>query len=235
MDKKSTLGFILIAAILIIWLFMNTPKQVEQPAGSTDTTQMAAADTLSKKMPVKKEAAEEKTPKKPVTAAKQASQDTLSLGKYFTRSKGKGKIITIDNSLVRMEITTHGADIKKYYLKKFKNWYSAHSDTSKDFYASHVQLVNYPEGGGGPDLAFVSSDGKAINTSELEFQTNADKALYKLSGKDSLSLSFTVSAGNNQYIKKIYTFYGDRYNMRVSVVLAGMNNIISNKLIRISE
>ncbi len=191
MDKKATLGFVLIGAILIIWLFMNTPKPVEQPAGGTDTTQTAAADTLVKKMPAKKEVPAKKTLPKQEAARKQTEQDSLSLGKYFTRAKGKGKIITVDNSVVRLEITTLGGDIKKYYLKKFKNWYSAHSDSSKDFYSTHVQLVNYPEGGGGPDLAFVSSDGKAINTSLLDFQTNADKANYKLTGKDSLSLSFT--------------------------------------------
>ena len=38
MDRNTTIAFILIGAILVIWLFMNTPEQNETPKSRQDST-----------------------------------------------------------------------------------------------------------------------------------------------------------------------------------------------------
>ena len=38
MDRNTTIAFVLIGAILIIWLFMNTPEQKETPKSRQDST-----------------------------------------------------------------------------------------------------------------------------------------------------------------------------------------------------
>jgi len=90
-----------------------------------------------------------------------------------------------------------------------------------------VQLINYEESNA-YDIAFVTSDGKAVNTGELSFESSAKKAKYNLSGTDSLTLEFTATAENKGQIKKIYTFYGNKYNIISDIQLIGMNNIIGN-------
>ncbi len=90
-----------------------------------------------------------------------------------------------------------------------------------------MQLINYSKGGS-YDLAFVSADGKAINTGDLYFTTDARKSKYKISGKDSTTILFKLSAGNGKYINKIFTFYGNKYSINSSIELVGMNNLISN-------
>ena len=217
MDKQTVIAFVFIGAILIIWLYFNSPKPpVNPPVNQTDTTLVTKVDTVPKITPRK----QEKELPKIVT------EDTTStLGKYFQKSNEKERIITIDNDLVTLELSTKGANIRKCYLKKFKNWYSAKSDSVN--YNTMVQLINY-ELSDAYDIAFVTSDGKAINTGELHFESDAKKARYTLSGTDSLTLEFTTTAGNKGQIKKIYTFYGDKYNFVSNIQLIGMNNVIGN-------
>ncbi len=227
MDKQSTLAFVLIAIIFLAWLYISAPKQSETNISKNDTS-LVSKDTMHGQTALGKESQPGGSEGKQLQAqSNEQKQDSLSFGKYFSFSNKPEKIITVENNLTKIELTTNGGDIKKYYLKKFKNWYSiGQSDTN--FYDSHVQLINYSTRGGGPDLAFISSDGKSINTSNLAFEPSLKNSDYKVSKNDSLRLSFTYNIGPNQYIRKNFTFYGDKYDMKYSVELVGMNNIISN-------
>ena len=226
MDKKTTIAFIIIGAILVLWLYLNSPSPVEQkgkPVDSTlafrDSLSKATAPSSSKHGAVNYEARLQTT-----------SNDTgkSNFGKYFSFAPQKEKIITIDNKLVRLEVSTEGGDIKRYFLKQYKNWFSADEKGNKDFYKTQVQLIDYEGGGGGPDLSFVSSDGKAVNTAKLNFNTNANQSFYKLTGNDSLKIKFRLAVDTNKYIEKEYVFYGDKYSMKCRLKLVGMNNLISN-------
>ncbi len=224
MDKKTTIAFVLIGAILMIWLYMNSPSPVEQKNKQADTTAVNS-DTLKNESKVPAQVKHETAAK---VKTENTENDSLSFGKYFSVSQEKPQYITVENDLVKLELTSKGGDIEKYFLKKYKNWYSAKADSNSNFYATHVQLINYPEGGGGPDLSFVSSDGKAINTANLSFKANTKKAFFKLTGKDSLVITYTLNVDKNKYIEKKYVFYGDKYSLRYSVKFVGMENIISN-------
>jgi YidC/Oxa1 family membrane protein insertase len=114
-------------------------------------------------------------------------------------------------------------------MKKYHNWYSADAkdDSQENFYKTHVQLINYSKGNA-LDLAFVSSDGKAINTKNLLFKAGENKHNYKIEKQDSVTLSFTYSVDANRAIKKIYTFYGNKYSINTKIEMIGMNNLVSN-------
>ena len=226
MDKKTTIAFVLIGAILMIWLYMNSPAPVEKNNISADTAQ------INKDKLVKEGTQSETTrmaEKKPEGGAtKVSTSDSAAFGKYFSIPTAKTEYITVENDLVRLELTNKGGDIEKYFLKNFKNWYSIKNDSSKSFYNTHVQLINYPAGGGGPNLAFVSSDGKAINTADLSFKSNATKYYYKISGKDSLVITYTLNVDKDRYIEKKYVFYGNKYSIHYAIKFVGMENLISN-------
>lgn len=211
-------------AILVLWLYLNSPQQPNKFEKPQDTT-------LVNKDTNKFQKDENKKPtinKQSVSNQHLAVGDSLMFGKYFSSSIGTDKTITIENDLVKLELTSKGGDIKKYFLKKYKNWYSTNAKKDTNFYDTHVQLVNYPEGGGGPDLLFVSSDGKAINTSKINFETLAGKPYYRISGKDSLVISFIYNVAPDKYIEKKYIFFGDKYSMQCNLQLVGLGNIISD-------
>jgi YidC/Oxa1 family membrane protein insertase len=215
MNRQTTLAFILIGGILIIWLYLNTPTPpTGQPPKSTDTTE-TLTDTTS---PGIIEEKEEAVPEREDATAE-------NLGRYFESGEETERIITIENDVAVIELSTRGANLKKYFLKEFKNWYSAKKDTVT--YETMVQLINYSSSNA-YDLAFVTTDGKAINTGQLYFNTNKGDSYYKLTGTDSLTVEFSVNAGERGEIKKIYTFYGDKYSSLSNIQLVGMNRIISN-------
>lgn len=222
MDRNTILAFVLISAILIVWLFMNSPQPPPPSEKQTDSTIVERGltkDKLQEKTQTTGAETKSGQPKK--------DSDSSSFGSYFKAPVGEEKIITIENDLVKMELSTRGGNIKKYYLKKFKNWYSIDVDVEKNFYYERVQLINYSKGGD-YNLSFVSSDGKAINTGALEFNFSGDQNYYKLTNKDSISLSFTLDVAGGKSIIKKFTFFGDSYTMNTEVELSGLGSIISN-------
>ena len=225
MDRNTTIAFILIGGILVLWFYLNTPspEQVKKAAKNDSTlvhtdTSNIIKETAVDSSKIKKQAVEENSGTK---------SDTINFGKYFSLSDKQAQIITIENNLVVMEISTKGANIRKYYLKKFNNWYSAKSDSTDDFYKTHVQLIDYSKGNS-YNMSFVTSDGKAINTGDLVFNSDADKSHYTIPENDSLVLTFKLPAFENSYIEKKFTFYGNKYSFDSEIELVNMNTLISN-------
>ncbi|RJP70447.1 MAG: membrane protein insertase YidC [Ignavibacteriales bacterium] len=212
MDKQTTIAFVLIGFILILWLFLNNPEP--QPVKqSTDST-------LVKQQPpdtTKKE--------KQVVAKTETQQDTSSFGKVFHPADAKEKIITIENSLVKFELNSVGAKIKRLFLKNYKTWYA--NGEKDNFYKNHVQLIN-PADSGDFNLMFITKDGKLVNTSHAEFKVETIKPYYKLEEKDSLLISFSLQIGNDSYIKKNYIIKGNDYALKCDVEMVNMDKYISN-------
>jgi len=215
MDRQTTLAFVIIGLIFIIWLYFNTPEPVKQTPQKQDSSVVQKENK-----PVVPIANTETQP------AQIETPDSIKYGKFFSRTREQERIITVENDKFLLEFSTKGGDLRKAYLKKFNNWYSI-KDTSTDIYNTKVQLINYSKGGT-YDLSFVTSDGKAINTSALDFKTDALQAYYKLSGTDSLSVNFKLTVADGKYINKRFTFYGNKYNIGSDIEFSGMNSLVSN-------
>jgi YidC/Oxa1 family membrane protein insertase len=216
MDRQTTIAFILIGAIFVIWLYLSTPEPVKQTPLKQDSS------LVKRENRIVPPAVEETD----VNNKTSEQSDSLKFGKYFTIEPKPEKIITIESDDLLLEFSTKGGNLRKAYLKKFNNWYSI-NDSSSDIYKTKVQLINYSKGGT-YDLSFVSSDGKVINTSTLDFTTDADKSYYRVSGKDSLQVNFQLNLTNGKFINKKFTFHGDKYNIGNDIELSGMNSLISN-------
>jgi YidC/Oxa1 family membrane protein insertase len=223
MDKNTTIAFILIGTILVFWLYLNSPEPPVNPP-TTKSNKFLVDKDSSKINKEKKALIEKKIPfKKDIIQSK----NVTSYGKYFNYFDKKGEKITIENDLVKMVFSTKGGNIVRYYLKKFNNWYSVGAKKDKNIEQTKVQLINYKKGGS-LNMSFISEDGKVINTGNLLFNTENGKTFYKISGKDSLTVSFIYGEDLIHYIKKVYTFYGNKYNIKTSIKLKDMNGQISN-------
>lgn len=225
MDRNTTIAFILISAILIVWLFMNSPQPPVTSEQIADTTKLAQEVTEKELKNTKKELEGTQEEYKLQT-------DSLMYGKYFSPVEKEERIITVENDLVKMEFSTRGGNIKKYYLKNFRNWYSTNIPEGKNFYYEQVQLINYSKGGD-YNLSFVTSDGKAINTAAMNFDCFAEGYYYSLTKNDSLTLSFILSAGDGRKLIKNFTIYGNRYVINTEVSLTKLKEVVSNGAIDI--
>ena len=212
MDKNTTVAFILIGAILVVWLYMNSPDPVVEQGSPKDSV-ITKTDSV-----VVSDKVEEKVPE---------TKTTQEYGEFIIQPTGEGRIITIETDNAIYELSTRGANFHKIFLKKFNNWYSLNNDEDKNYYRNSVQLINYNIGNA-YNLSFVTADGKAVNTQSLEFETAANLSKYSIAGEDSLTLEFTLRTKTNGHIKKSYLFYADKYKIISTIELVDMNNLVSN-------
>ncbi|MBU1098005.1 MAG: membrane protein insertase YidC [Bacteroidetes bacterium] len=213
MDKQTTVAFLLIGLVLVVWLYFNAPQPPEQNNLPADTTLVEKnKDTL--------DAIESEKEK---TLPQEQIKDSSSI---FNRSDNPTEIITIESDLVRLELTNKGARIRKYYLKEFNTWYYTDIEDTSDFNNMHVQLIN-PSQGGELNLIFVSKEGQLVNTSGLDFSTDFNRNYYRIPSDDSLSLTYTFDTGSNQLIKKTFIIYGNNYAPKLDIELVNMSDVIS--------
>ena len=208
MDKQTTLGFVLIALVLMVWIWWSSPRQNSNPA--MNARHEAVQDTTEKKV---SEPSPQATP--PPSASEPAMKD--SLGKFFSvAAVGKEQIVTIETDHYIVEISTKGGVIRKWELKDFKTW---------DGYP--VQLVDQSRGGDF-SLLFTTTDGKLINTHGLYFTaTLPPTRKVILSGSEKFSLDLVLNCGPGQIVKSLH-FTNDEYDFGASLKLLHMENVIAN-------
>jgi len=206
MDKQATIGFVLIAIILMVWMWYNTP-QPRPPQIHTDTT--STMRTPAAKSPDSARAEHSPPPA-------QAQTPPERFGEFFSpRASGQEKLLTINTDLYSAEITTKGGLIRRWELKNYKTWNQY-----------PVQLVDLSKGGEF-GLLFISSDGKEIDTRNLYFDLNmpANKTV-TLTGTDSLSVDLVLPVREGKRIVKRLTFTGNKYTLEAEILFQNMADVI---------
>lgn len=216
MDKQSTLAFVLMGLVLVVWLYFNSPEPKPQTAANADTTLVQTEKSPEAIKSIEKSDKEVATP---------IAEEKVENGLFPSTDK-KAEIITIENDLVKLEMTSKGGKIRKYYLKEYETWYYDEFDKS-DFYNTHVQLLNQTNGGD-LDIVFYTQQGK-VNTSNLDFVPSVDNYDYKISGSDSLTISYSYTIEEGKVIKKNFTFFGNNYRSKFNVELINMSSIIGDR------
>ncbi len=213
MDKQTTIAFILIGAILILWLYITAPPPEKIAKDKTTTQQDTSKTTESNNL------TESQKPK--VTTDSAAHFPTQNL------TSQKEEILVVETDLARIELSNKGGNFSKVFLSKFNNWYSSHKNADELKYGDHVQLINYSRGNS-YDISFVSTDGRGINTKDLFFKQDVIQNYVKINPGDSLTVNYTFEIESGKYLKKSYTFFGDRYDIKSEITFDGFNNLISN-------
>lgn len=213
MDKQTTIAFILIGAILILWLYISTPTPTKQDKQKGQVTNNS--DSISTN----------KSEQKSDSSLKKIEQ-TARVENIISENNIPEENIFVETNLARFELSNKGANFKKVFLKKYKNWYSV-DDKEKNNLSDYVQLIDYKRGGS-YDLSFVSTDGKGINTKDFTFTSDTKPSLYKLEEKDSLRISYSREIIPGKKVIKTFTFWGNKYTVKSDISFNGMNNSISN-------
>ncbi len=204
MDKQATIGFILIALVVLIWMWLNTPPPPQRRPQPVDTTLIQATH---------QDTARENVLKK---QASKTAEDTL--GAFFAPlAVGSEKIFIVQTDLYTAQLTTKGGLIKEWKLEKFKTW-----DVNP------VQLVEYDKGGDF-SLLFTSADGKLIDTHNLYFTGNFNPwQRITLMGDEEYKVDFVLNINDTSRIIKTFVFRNGKYSFDAIIQLKKMQNIISN-------
>lgn len=202
MDRQSTIGFILIFVVLVVWMWLNSPVQKPKPIEQTVKSGQVK-DTIKVNLPKLPEPKEK--------------QETNPYGKFFSdRAKGTEKIISIETDLYSAEVSSKGGVLRKWELKKFKTW-DGHP----------VELVDYAQNG---DFAILltTSDGRVINTKDLYFDVQASSENVKIEGNFEFELKLTLPASNGGQLVKKLKFRNEEYGFETEIQLLNLNPVIAN-------
>lgn len=214
MDRQTTLAFILIGIVLMVWLYITAPdpSQIQNQPVTTDTVKV-------------------EQPQKPAVVKEIPVEQTKKIQSLVPETDNKPvKTIVIETKLARYELSTLGGNFNKVFLKKFKNWYS--SNSKGDNFSDFVQLINYSKGNSF-GLVFVTQEGEGINSSEINFDYDGNNYI-NLKDKDSVKIDFKINFQNNRSIVRSYTFFSNSYEIKSDIELKNFQNHITNNLFDIT-
>ena len=140
------------------------------------------------------------------------AQDIGAYGLFSGKVTGENKFYTIENSKVKLTVSSKGGRIYSAVLKDYKT-----------FDSLPVILFNGDSTVFGYN--FFTSDNKAISTNDLYFETeNADEPIVVTDKEQSLKMRLV--ADNGASIEFIYTLYPDEYMTDFETRLNSMGSII---------
>jgi YidC/Oxa1 family membrane protein insertase len=202
MDRQSTIGFVLIFVVLVVWMWLNSPEPKPKQADQI-VKQGQVKDTVKVVQPNVQEPKE--------------TQIANPYGKFFSaRASGKEKIISIETDNYLAEISSRGGVLRKWELKKFKTWNG-----------QPVQLIDYMHKG---DFAVLltTSDGRVINTKDLYFDVLASSTHAQLEGKFEFEVIFILPAANGGQLVKKMKFRNGEYGFETEIQLLNLGSVVSN-------
>lgn len=206
MGKQETIGFILIAVVLIVWMYANAPTP--PPPGSVE------GDTTVVHPPDSSRAPAEKLP--PVE--KQVGEQADTLGRWFGHlAGGQESSVRVETDLYTAELTTKGALVRKFELKRYQTWDNR-----------PVELIDKIHGG---DLSYLitTSDGKIADTRDLYYALELPaRSSVTLHDQDSASVRLILRVADGKRIEKRFIFKNGMYSFDVETRFIGMEGIISN-------
>lgn len=201
MDRQSTIGFILITLVLIVWMWIQTPPREQIPPAVQDTT-AAVASPAPAAVPA------------PTEAGLRVQPD--SLGRYFAaRQQGRERVIAVETDLYRAELTTLGGTLRTWEFRDYRTW-DGHP----------VQLIDF-DAGRDLSVLFTSADGKLVNTNRLYFDADQSMAVV-LTGAESRTVAMRLPVEGGGVLVKRYTFTNGTYLVDVDLEFRNLGGVVSN-------
>lgn len=200
MERTQTLGFVLIFVVLVAWMWLNTPT-------TPPAQRPHSVDTLAQKSPAPT----------PLPALLPSADTSRPTGRFFAgRERGAEEIVVVETDLIRAELSTHGASIRRWELKQHRTWDNR-----------TVQIVDH--NGGDPGILFGTMDGKTLASRDLYFNLATTTRSVRLDGNNfEFEIKFVLPAANGGTITKSYRFRNDTYGADVQYAFVGMDAVIAN-------
>lgn len=216
MDKKSIVGFVMITLVFIGWMTYSSVNRRPEPLKVQENK--TALTEKKKQAKLEEEFAADSSSAKIVNSdsAKAVSQFGQTFAKFATPGE---RFITIETDLYKVQISSKGAAVKKWFLKNYKKWNNI-----------PTQLVPDQRGELGILLTSRDSQADTVDTRNLRFTfDNLDKSTYKLSGNDSLTITARLQIDEKSAIVRKITFYNGKYHVDMNVTMQNMENYLRQK------
>mgnify|MGYP004639518793 FL=1 len=197
MDKNSVIGFILIALIFIGFTFFQSDRARKAAELQAQQDSIALAQMPPQRM-ASEAVLESAAPEGEGGASVAIYKDSL----LENASKAQESIVTLENDVLEMKLSTRGAKPYSVRLKKFRNY------DSTDLYMFRP---------GDAEYSISLYTGEYIQTKDFNFT---------LAGQTDSSVVMRLPFEGGGYIEQKYTLLGDSYRVDNQLSFVGMQGVI---------
>ena len=197
MDKNSVIGFILIALIFIGFTFFQSDRARKAAELQAQQDSIALAQMPPQRM-ASEAVLESAAPEGESGASVAIYKDSL----LENASKAQENIVTLENDVLEMKLSTRGAKPYSVRLKKFRNY------DSTDLYMFRP---------GDAEYSISLYTGEYIQTKDFNFT---------ISGQTDSSVVMRLPFEGGGYIEQKYTLLGDSYRVDNQLSFVGMQGVI---------
>ena len=223
MDRNAVIGFILIAILFVVWMFMTTPspeelqqqqQQQQEQQQSTPPQDNAGAATQPG------DEANNANRFQPAADSVHASAEYSRFGTWFSHlGAGSEQTFVVETEKYEVVFSSKGGSIKRWRLKGFTTWNE-----------KPLQLIDWARRSD-YDVVFSSSDGRFINTKDLYFVFQDVPAGGRVVLTDSASMSFSAMLpirGDSVALLKTFTVRSGGFSLDMDVEMRNMADVIAN-------
>ncbi len=168
MDRNTIIGFILIFAVLMGFSYLNrpTPEQIEAQKRYQDSiawVQQQQPEEINSTLNTKPDKAEQIRSEELPDSVIQAQLFDL-YGSFGASAQGTEELITLENELIEIKLSTKGGRVYSARLKNFT-----------DYTEEPLYLFDGNESGFG--VTFITSNNRVLNSNDFYFEAirNADR------------------------------------------------------------
>ena len=210
-DLNSLIGFLLLGAIMLWYMYTNqpTPEELEKQRTEQFQDSIQKVEQLTKNNTVA-------TPETSITTINPTDSTALvnaksQLGVFAysaTLASAKANETIIENDLLKIKVSNKGGQITEVELKNFK------THTKKPLYLIKDNNALF-------NINFATSDNRTLNTKDLFFEPTLTK-----NGENQV-LSMKLKVSNNQFLEYRYEIKPDEYMLDFVLKTQGMDKAIN--------
>ena len=222
MDRNSIIGILIIAVLLVGYGILNKPSKDElaerqriQDSVATAHLEEAARRAAQDLAPAQTDMSEEAVGQ-PVVEDEAGVKNYVDLyGDFAEAAVGEKKLITLENDLIKLEISTLGG---RPYSAELKN-YQTHDSLPLILFDGDSTVFGF---------TFFARN-RSINTNELFFTPDRKESEIVVSSEPQ-TLSMTLPAGGNSYIKYTYTLGPSDYMVDFDIQFYEMQELLTDRI-----
>lgn len=215
MDKNTIIGFLLMAAVVIGFSILNKPSEAEIAQQKEQARRDSIAYALSLQESVE-------TPQSTTLAKSIAddffeqpkdvnsSTDSLLNVQVDTISDVAESLYTLENSKVKIQLSTKGGQVASVQLKGYKSYNLKTLEPTDSLYLFENDATMA--------LTLTNTKGRTLSTANLHFKP--------IASENPRQLTMRYIYGENQYIDYVYLLDEDDYFLRYDIQMVGMQGFL---------
>ncbi len=206
-DFNSLIGFVLLGAIMIWWMYTNQPTPEEIAAEKKAQTEQEEKAIEEKTATANFDNTSENTIQ--VTDSVSLLQAQAQLGSFAYSATLTNAETVLENEVLKLVISNQGGQIKEALIKNFVTYDS-------------LPLYMIKENNASFNINFGTADNRTLNTKDLLFEPTLTQE-----GDDQV-LSMKLKVSNNQYLEYRYVMKPNTYMVDFNVQSQGLSSSINS-------